>query len=620
MANSKSEKHLTTTWGAQLSDLPDPPWSEYPRPQLRRNSWKTLNGLWRCRIAKEGTDPNPKEMLEVQESDQAILVPFCLESKLGGVQRKLDPEEELWYHRSFEVEKLETSRLLLHFEAVDHSARVWVNGTFVGSHQGGFTPFEFDITEAVTEDLNHLVVRVIDATGNFQARGKQSKSPHGIWYTRVSGIWQTVWLETVPTTYISDLRLHTERLEPPCFQLQISVVPEASDLKLRVVLMEKENKVLEMEANSNDVLKLELPGAKLWSPESPHLYDLQLQLLDARLGAVDSVQSYVGIRSVGKQQDEEGHWRMTLNGEICFHLGPLDQGWWPDGLLTAPSDEAMRSEIEFLKEAGFNMIRKHVKLEPRRYYYHCDVLGIMVWQDQASATEKEGDCFKVPPWTRLQPGGQDAAWPDWARKQFLMELKEMVDTLHNSPAVVVWVPFNEAWGQHDTLEIAKWLQAYDPSRLLNIASGGNFFEVGDIVDHHNYPEATFPMDERFQPFIKVVGEFGGHGLVLPEEHLWQTSRKNWGYDVLKDTSELEAKYANSIQILGDWMQRGIAAGVYTQTTDVECEVNGLLSYDRKVQKLRPAFLAEVHHRNLWSRSGRRKAGGGGYQDPVPSLS
>eukprot|EP00435_Cladocopium_sp_Y103_P020243 s2899_g4.t3 len=412
-----------------MDDLPDLPWSEHPRPQLRRNAWKSLNGLWRCRISKAGTDPSPKEMLEVRESDQEILVPFCLESKLGGVQRKLDPEEELWYHRSF-------------------------------------------------EDLNHLVVRVIDATGNFQARGKQSKAPHGIWYSRVSGIWQTVWLETVPATYISDLRLHTERLEPPCVQLQISVAPEASEaepnLKLRVVLMEKENKVLEVEGNSKDVLKLELPGAKLWSPESPHLYDLQLQLLDAKhpgpeQGLVDSVQSYVGIRRVGKQQDEEGHWRMTLNGEMCFHLGPLDQGWWPDGLLTAPSDEAMRSDIEFLKEAGFNMIRKHVKLEPRRYYYHCDVLGIMVWQDQASATEKEGDCFKVPPWTRLEPGGQDAAWPDWARKQFLIELKEMVDSLHNSPAVVVWVPFNEAWGQHDTLEIAKWLQAYDPSRLLNIA-------------------------------------------------------------------------------------------------------------------------------------------------------
>ena len=188
-----------------------------------------------------------------------------------------------------------------------------------------------------------------------------------------------------------------------------------------------------------------------------------------------------------------------------------------------------------------------------RYYYHCDVLGIMVWQDQASATEKEGDCFKVPPWTRLQPGGQDAAWPDWARKQFLMELKEMVDTLHNSPAVVVWVPFNEAWGQHDTLEIAKWLQAYDPSRLLNIASGGNFFEVGDIVDHHNYPEATFPMDERFQPFIKVVGEFGGHGLVLPEEHLWQTSRKNWGYDVLKDHSDLNVWFWKVLKARGLWV-------------------------------------------------------------------
>ncbi|CAK8992787.1 unnamed protein product [Durusdinium trenchii] len=618
MGNSKirEKSALLTPWGSRLTETP---WSEYPRPQLRRDSWRNLNGLWRCRIiGKESGDQRqsehgPQDMLAVRDTDQQILVPFCLESTLGGVGQRLDPNEELWYHRTFNMEKLGSSKLLLHFEAVDYRTTVWLNGILVGKHLGGFSPFEFDITEAV-RDSNDLVVLVTDATGNFQLRGKQSKSPHGIWYSRVSGIWQTVWLETVPPQYIKSLRIDST-LDPPCMHFKAAV--EGENLELRVVV-EKEGDPVEVTGSCDAALHLPFPGAKLWSPQQPYLYTLNLELLSEGV-VVDRVQSYTGIRTIGKRQDQK-HWRITLNNEICFHLGPLDQGWWPDGLLTAPSDEAMRSDIEFLKQAGFNMIRKHVKVEPRRYYYHCDVLGILVWQDQVSGTEKEGDCFKVPPWSRLEPNGQEAEWPEWARTQFLAELQEMVEALYSSPAIAVWVPFNEAWGQHDTEEIAKWLQSYDCSRLINIASGGNFFAVGDIVDHHNYPEPTFPIDARFQPFIKVVGEFGGHGLVLGEEHLWQTARKNWGYNVLKDIEELEVKYESSMQSLCDWMCRGIAAGVYTQTTDVECEVNGLLSYDRKVQKLAPAFLSKVHSR-LWDKCAQLAARSGAqpFREPDPLI-
>jgi len=514
----------------------------------------------------------------------------------------------LWYHREFDTAGFTGGgRLLLHFEAVDHAATVWLNGVKVGEHRGGHTPFEFDVTKHVSyTGSNSLVVRVTDATGNFQPRGKQSQKPEWIWYTSVSGIWQTVWLEEVPENYITSLSINTSIEPKGCIEVQAATVSAAAapsqDLQLRVKVADGDTTVSESRGAQSSGLSLTIDDAKLWSPESPHLYDLQIELLAADGSVLDSVLSYTGIRTIGKKKDSEGHWRITLNGKFVFHFGPLDQGWWPDGLLTPPSDEAMRSDIEFLKESGFNMIRKHVKVEPRRYYHHCDVIGIMVWQDQVSGTEKEGDYFNVPPWTRVEPCGQDADWPDWAKKQFRSEFKEMVDALHNHPAIAVWTPFNESWGQHDTMAIAEWLQGYDRSRLINIASGGNFFEVGDIVDQHNYPEAIFPVeDPRFRHYIKVVGEFGGHGMVLPEQHLW-SGGEHWGYGddkkMAKSVEELETKYNETLQSLLDLMPQGIAAGVYTQTTDVEFEVNGLISYDRKVKKLSSTFLMEAHKR-MW---------------------
>lgn len=280
--------------------------------------------------------------------------------------------------------------------------------------------------------------------------------------------------------------------------------------------------------------------------------------------------------------------RFTLNGKEIFHLGPLDQGWWPDGLLTPPSDEAIQFEIEFLKSAGFNMIRKHIKVEPRRYYYHCDRLGMMVWQDQVSAGNN-------PPWTRLQANPRDADWPDEHHQQFMTELARMIDLLENHPSIVVWVPFNEAWGQHRTVEVGKWSAERDPTRLINIASGGNFWPIGDVVDHHNYPHPDFPFDaDRFGGYIYVVGEFGGHGLPVPG-HIWDANRRNWGYGGLpKDEAEYKERYVTSIKMLTDLRSRGISAGVYTQTTDVEGEINGLMTYDRKVIKIPAKELAELH--------------------------
>jgi beta-galactosidase len=288
----------------------------------------------------------------------------------------------------------------------------------------------------------------------------------------------------------------------------------------------------------------------------------------------------------------------NLNGKEIFHLGTLDQGWWPDGLLTPPSDEAMASDIRFLKEAGFNTIRKHIKVEPRRYYTHCDRIGMLVWQDQVSSgTGKDRDGGVSPKWTRLQPNPEDAVWPDAAHAQFMKELKLMMDTLHNHPSIVQWVPFNEAWGQHRTMEVGKWAVAYDPTRQINIASGGNFWPAGHIVDHHEYPHPAFPFplgeSGRFDGYIKIVGEFGGHGFPV-KDHLWNPNAKNWGYGGLpKNKEEWIERYKTSIQKLAEIRKAGIAGGIYTQTSDVEGEINGLITYDRKVQKLSAAELAEI---------------------------
>ena len=577
---------LTTEWGAGVT--PENAWTEYPRPQMRRENWTNLNGTWDYAITPGDARSMPAG------GDGEILVPYPVESKLSGVQRLLDPGEHLWYRRSFEPDPLAPGeRLLLHFEAVDYRCEAFVNGKSVGTHTGGNLPFSFDVTAALNSGGdNELILRVEDATAEYQLRGKQVLNPRGIFYTQVSGIWGTVWTETVPALSIEGLAITTDADAGSITVGVETAGPTGAETSVRVTVRDGGKQVArETQSGSSDAVTLTIPDAKRWSPQSPHLYDLTVELFAGAGPAVDTVESYAGIRSVGKTRDADGHLRFTLNGERVFHLGPLDQGWWPDGLLTPPSDEAMIWELEWLKAAGFNMVRKHIKVEPRRYYYHCDRLGLLVWQDQVSG-------WPNPPWTRLEPNPTDADWPEDAHAQYMTELETMIAVLGNHPSIVVWVPFNEAWGQHRTVEVGEWTAERDPTRLVNVASGGNFWPVGDVADHHSYPDPAFPFQlggaGRWDDFIKIVGEYGGHGLPVPG-HLYDPDARNWGYGGLpKGREEYRERYVRSRDKLLDLKDRGVAAGVYTQTTDVEGEINGLMTYDRKVIKIPAADLADLH--------------------------
>ncbi|TWT51498.1 Beta-galactosidase [Thalassoglobus neptunius] len=573
------QTELITEWGAEVT--PENAWTEYPRPALVRDEWKNLNGNWNYAITPRSQNTVPEKW------DGEILVPFPLESKLSGVQRLLAPDEALWYQRPISVEKTNDVRTLLNFEAVDYHCEVWLNGTSVGHHTGGNVPFSIDVTDAVKAGENVLTVRVEDATEEWQLRGKQVLNPRGIWYTQVSGIWQTVWLEQVPEAYIADLKIRTDAQTGTVSLKPVIEVGAGEDHQIEVIVRDGGNEVLR-QSGTGDKVEVTILDVKLWSPSSPHLYDLTVNLKSKDGTLLDSVESYTGVRTVGKTRDADGHWRLTLNGEVIFHWGTLDQGWWPDGLLTPPSDEAMLFDIEYLRDAGFNMIRKHIKVEPRRYYTYCDQMGMLVWQDQVSGGQN-------PPWTRLEPEPTDAEWPEEQHEQFMTEFEEMVSTLESHPSIVVWTPFNEAWGQHRTVEVGKWIAERDPTRTINIASGGNFWPVGDIVDAHSYPHPRFPFEpDRDAEFVMVMGEFGGHGYPI-RDHLWDASRRNWGYGGLPENKEeYRARYLESIRLLAELKEQGIAAGVYTQTTDVEGEINGLITYDRKVIKIPAEELRKIH--------------------------
>lgn len=563
---------LVTPWGEVVTA--DNAWREYPRPQLVRAQWQNLNGAWDWAIT-------PLDAARPSEWQGTIVVPFCIESRLSGVQRLLHDDQALWYHRAMPVEPAaaDGARTLLHFEACDYRTKVWIGDTEIGEHVGGNTPFSFDVTDALAAaggGTADLFVRVEDATGGYQLRGKQVPRPGGIWYTAVSGIWGTVWTERVPARYVERLTIAT-KIDGT---VTITVHGDVGD----ATAVASKDGVEVARATGRGALTLHVPNPELWSPDSPALYDLDVVAGD------DTVRSYFGMREVGRAKDDAGHWRLLLNGEPVFHFGPLDQGWWPDGLLTPPSDAAMRWDVDFLKAAGFNMVRKHIKVEPRRFYEYCDRVGMLLWQDQVAAGHG-------PRWTNLRPDPEDARWPDDARAQFLAELDAMMTTLENHPCVVVWVPFNEAWGQHDTAAIGEWTRQRDPTRLVNIASGGNFWPVGDVCDEHSYPHPSFPFElganGRFDAYALVVGEFGGHGLPVPG-HLWREGARSWGYGELpKDTAEYVGRYEESLRRLAALIERGICGAVYTQTTDVEVEINGLVTYDRKHVKIPAAKLREL---------------------------
>jgi len=549
------EGRIMTRWARDVD--PDKPWPEYPRPKMVRKDWVNLNGLWDYAI-------QPKDGKQVETWAGKILVPFCVESALSGVKKGVGAENRLWYRRTFEVPaSWKDGRVLLHFGAVDWNCTVTVNGKEVGSHKGGYDPFCFDITDALKKGINELVVSVWDPTSDgTQARGKQVRNPRGIWYTPVSGIWQTVWLEPVAKTYIQSLKIVPD-VDGGRVLVRINVAGGGTaDVWAKATADGKT--VREVTGKSGVALELKIDDARLWSPGSPFLYDLDVGIKDG-----DAVRSYFGMRKVSMAKDDKGILRMLLNDEFVFHYGPLDQGWWPDGLYTPPTDEAMAYDLKVLKDLGMNMLRKHVKVAPERLYYHCDKLGLLVWQDMPSGNF-----------------GKD----DAAKKQYRVEHRRLIEFLHNYPCIVMWVPFNEGWGQHDTPEIAQWVKELDPTRLVNEASGWHDKGSGDIKDIHKYPGPAMPALEEKR--VAVLGEFGGLGLPVPG-HLWWNKR-NWGYRNYKSRQELQHHYDTLIHNLRPMIAKGLCAAVYTQTTDVEGEVNGLMTYDREMLKLDANHSAALH--------------------------
>ena len=550
---------------------------EYPRPQMMRENWLNLNGMWDYAIsAKDASQPGVY--------DGQILVPFAVESALSGVGRTLTADDALWYSREFTVPKQwKGQRILLNFGAVDWKTEVYVDGKLAGEHVGGYDPFSFDITDLLSKGKKHnLTVKVLDQTDAwYQPHGKQIMNPHGIWYTPVSGIWQTVWMEPVPETYIKSFSAVPD---VPGAKLAMDVKVEnmqPGDI-CRVQMYDGE--FLAGEGNGyKDAVWVTNP--KLWTPENPFLYDLKIMII--RKGQIiDEIKGYAAMREISVARDADGHKRMLLNGEPVFQYGPLDQGWWPDGLYTAPTDEALAFDIIKTKEFGYNMIRKHVKVEPARWYYHCDRLGMLVWQDMPSTTYGDNEWgnheYNTGTDSKITQEGKDNYYKEWG---------EIINDFKIFPSIVVWVPFNEAWGQFDTDEVVKFTREQDPSRLVNYASGGNFEKCsGDILDLHNYPD---PEMYLYDPeYVNVLGEYGGIGLPV-EGHLWQTD-KNWGYIQYKNGDDVLKAYEGYAEELIELVRKGFAAAVYTQTTDVEGEVNGLMTYDRKVVKMDAERLAKIN--------------------------
>ena len=565
-----SQGPLMTRWAEQVSPKKAHP--EYPRPQMVRKNWLNLNGLWEYEI-------EPKGRQQPEEFDGQILVPFPVESALSGVMTPVGEGNRLWYRRTFEIPKKWTNqRVLLHFGAVDWDTTVWVNGKKVGDHRGGYDPFSIDITDALNDTgtqsawgrlTAEIVLSVWDPTNaGYQPRGKQVKEPRGIWYTSVTGIWQTVWAEPVRETYIKSLKIipdidaETVRVTAVCSQgtFDCNIEAEAKDGWFRKA---------KGKGKAGEEIVLQIKKPKLWSPDSPFLYDLKVTLKNSQGKTVDAVSSYFGMRKISLGKDKKGINRLFLNNKPLFHFGPLDQGWWPDGLYTAPTDEALRYDIEVLKKLGCNMLRKHVKVEPDRLYYWCDKLGLMVWQDMPNGDK------------HIRGNEPDLKRSEESAAQFELELKRVINAFRNHPCIVMWVPFNEGWGQYDTPRIVDFIRELDPTRLVNNTSGWSDRGVGDVHDIHKYPGPAAPPVEEDR--AAVLGEFGGLGLPV-KGHTWQ-DEKNWGYRTYKTREELTDAYLVLLDNLRSLIGGGLCAGVYTQTTDVEIEVNGLMTYDRAMIKM-----------------------------------
>lgn len=558
---------IMTEWGENID--PNNVLPEYPRPQLVRGEWINLNGLWDYAIK-----PANEEMPEI--FDGKILVPFAVESALSGVGKSVGEDDALWYSREFKLPKeWKNSRIRLNFGAVDWKAEVYVDDKFVGEHKGGYAPFAFDITDSLSKKKTHkLVVKVTDGTDSaFQPRGKQVANPNGIWYTAVTGIWQTVWMEPVNEVVVES---YSAKADIEKSILNVRAIARGAKVGDDCLIELIENGEVISSANGADVI-LNVENPKLWSPDSPYLYDLRITI--SRNGEIlDQVMGYAAMREISVVVDKKGYKRMALNGESLFQYGTLDQGWWPDGLYTAPTDEALKFDIEKTKEFGFNMIRKHVKVEPARWYWHCDHIGMLVWQDMPNIHDNS-----LGKWGRRHyDEGIDTPVPNEWKDNYCREWKEIIQTNEVFPSIVMWVPFNEAWGQFNTEEIVQYTKFLDDSRLVNYASGGNFVRCsGDVLDLHNYPNPAMYLFDK--DYVNVMGEYGGIGFPV-EGHLWQTD-KNWGYIQYKSADEVADTYEEYANELIGFVKKGFSGAIYTQTTDVEGEVNGLMTYDRKVIKL-----------------------------------
>ncbi len=568
---------IKTEWADKVD--PQNVLPEYPRPIMERPQWLNLNGLWDYAITKKDA-PLPKTF------DGKILVPFAIESSLSGVGKTIKADQSLWYERKFQIpEDWKGKNVLLNFGAVDWKAEVFVNGNKIGEHTGGYTPFSFNITKNLKDGENSLAVRVWDSTGNGLPRGKQIENPRGIFYTSVSGIWQTVWLEPVSASHISGLKI-TPDLDSSSFDIKVDSDDKSATATIKV--LDNGKVVAQTTAAANKTANIPVKNPKLWWPNSPFLYDLEITLSNKGGEQVDSVKSYAAMRkfSIAKHGRYSGV-DFTLNNKKFFTFGPLDQGWWPDGLYTAPTDEALKFDIQRTKDLGFNSIRKHVKVEPARWYTHCDRLGIVVWQDMPSMFGEGGG------W---QPRGFFQGEERTVSKKFeetyRKEWKEIMESLHSYPCIAIWVPFNEAWGQFKTKEITEWTKSMDPSRLVNSASGGNYFDCGDIVDSHDYGNNSMYLFNNQK--VNVVGEYGGIGCAV-DGHLW-VKDKNWGYGKMRSQEEVTKRFVELTNRFIDMTKYGCFGAIYTQTTDVEIEVNGLFTYDRKVLKVDEEKVREVNQK------------------------
>ncbi len=575
---------IRTPWAEKVDK--SCPLGEYPRPQMERASYQCLNGKYEYAITKNTAS-------QMGEAAGEILVPFAVESELSSVQKSLQADELLWYRRKFAVnENYDGKRVLLHFGAVDWQCEVFINGVKAGGHTGGYCPFSFDITEYLKAYENELIVKVSDPTDSAdQPRGKQIRKPVGFWYTATSGIWQTVWLEVVPETYIKAIKL-TPDIDTASLDLSVDFVGEA---RLRATAFDGENAIAAAEFDKSG--KLNIPDPKLWSPESPFLYDLKIELVK-NAEVVDEVKSYFGMRKFSMEKDKKGYVRLCLNNKPYFQKGLLDQGYWPDGGLTAPTDEALSYDVQKMHDLGYNMLRKHIKVEPARWYYHCDRIGMLVWQDMPNGCGINQMIVGVLPniGIKMLPDKYEKLYNRQnkeAQKLYRTELDEMIDNLYNCVSICCWVPFNEAWGQFDAKNVANHVKHLDPTRFVDHASGWHDQGGGDFKSIHKYILPLHPYVRDNRAF--VISEYGGYSNVV-KSHVWNI-RKCFGYLMFRNKKTLSNAYrrlhtGQAIPLI----KHGLCALVYTQVSDVENEVNGVLTYDRKVVKLDENMVKEINAR------------------------